>query len=301
TQTQTSVLPASTTTVLVTSVRDGTTVTSTSLSIQPAQTQTIERTTTAVSTSLSIQPASTRDVTSTLVSTRDVTTTQPANNVFLGRPAPFTTCDNQGVQYEAVVNDQPGHVNNAYTAYNPAYLKATSQGGTNQRIYNIGTHTTFAGFVTTCPNNAASNVTFYNSPTPYSCQQFSLNHRGYFYIYATGVWTFTATLVDDAFIFWGGWFARKGWTKANSDISSWFTYGPGNGRGSVSLTLTAGTYLPVRVVFGQAVGGAGFNLNITDPSGAVALDTRTVSSPYLVRFSCDGQAPPYNYDFGQEI
>ncbi|SMR55377.1 unnamed protein product [Zymoseptoria tritici ST99CH_1E4] len=223
------------------------------------------------------------------------------DNVFLGRPAPFTTCDNQGVQYEAVVNDQPGHVNNAYTAYNPAYLKATSQGGTNQRIYNIGTHTTFAGFVTTCPNNAASNVTFYNSPTPYSCQQFSLNHRGYFYIYATGVWTFTATLVDDAFIFWGGWFARKGWTKANSDISSWFTYGPGNGRGSVSLTLTAGTYLPVRVVFGQAVGGAGFNLNITDPSGAVALDTRTVSSPYLVRFSCDGQAPPYNYDFGQEI
>lgn len=206
------------------------------------------------------------------------------------------------MEFAAVVNNQPAHSNNVYSLYDPTYLKDPSANGTNQRIYTTGVNRAIGGFSTSCPNGANGNVTYYGSAVSYPCTQFSLNHRGYVYIHTTGVWTFTATGVDDAVIFWGGSLAQRGWTKQNANLSLAFSYNTGAPRGSVGLSLTEGTYLPVRIVFGQAVGGAGFGFSVADPNGVTLMDTNTATSNYLVRYSCDGvTAPAYAYPFGQEL
>ncbi|KAK4498355.1 hypothetical protein PRZ48_011013 [Zasmidium cellare] len=218
-------------------------------------------------------------------------------------PAP-SLCGNQGLQYGAFVNNQPAHdANRAYTLFDPTFMKAASAGGTWQTIYYTNITTGIGGFSTTCPANNC-NITIYNSQSGPSipCFQFALNHRGYYYIYSTGTWTLTASGVDDAFVFWAGPLAQSGWTKQNANISLFFSYNTGTPRTSITMQLTQGQYLPIRLIHGQATGGAGFFVTLSDPNGITALDSNTLTSPYLVQFSCDRTtAPPFANAIGSEI
>ena len=71
------------------------------------------------------------------------------------------------------------------------------------------------------------------------------------------------------------------------------------GANSTTVSLTAGQYLPVCIFYVNAQKAAVFSLSVTRPDGKVLLDATTPSSPYLVQFSCDGQAPMFA-PWGQE-
>lgn len=207
------------------------------------------------------------------------------------------------MQFEAVVNNQPAHVNgDVYSLYDPTYLKDPSVNGTSQTVYGTGVSKLVGGFQTSCPSGASGNVSYYAGTFTYSCFQFSLNSRGYVWIHTTGVWTFTITGADDAVILWAGQYAQQGWTKPNANISLAFSYKTGAPGTSFSVSLTQGTYLPIRLVSCQASGGAGYYFSIADPNGITLVDSNTAASPYVVQYSCDGtSAPKYAYLFGKEL
>lgn len=128
-------------------------------------------------------------------------------------------------------------------------MKAASAGGTWQTLYYTNITAGIGGFTTTFPNGN-SNVTIYNAASGPSipCYQFSLDHRGYFIPYSTGVWTLRASNVDDAFLFWAGALAKHVWTKQNANISLAFSHNTGTPFASIQLPLTQGQYVPVRII-----------------------------------------------------
>ncbi|KAF7198498.1 hypothetical protein HII31_00237 [Pseudocercospora fuligena] len=232
-----------------------------------------------------------------------VTTITATTSIQGTLPTP-SSCNNQGMQYAVFANNQPGHVNgDAYTAYDPTYLKARGSPGSNSTwttIYYNSTIAGIGGYNQNCPNNNARFL-YANAPATIPCQQWSADYRGYLYVYSTGTWRFSASGVDDAFLLWLGPLARQGWTKANANLSLAFAYSTGAPSGFFTTTLQAGTYLPMRIVHGQAVGGYGYQLSIQDPNGLVAQNSDSSGSGYVVRNSCDGTtAPPFPYTFGQE-
>ena len=244
----------------------------------------------------------------TVVMTQQPTTVYRAQQttVVLGNrvPAP-TLCSNQGLQYEVVLNNQPWFGYTAYTAYDPTYLKNRSAGGTWTSIYYTSITPSISGFQNTvCPYDYSGNTTIYGNTTSFPCQQFSVNHRGYFYVYQTGLWTINITNVDDAAILWTGNIAQANWTKPNADISLWSDQNSGSGKGSGSrqYSWTQGQYVPIRIVYANANNDATYFVRIIDPDGNTAVDTLSGASSYVVQYSCDGtSAPPYAYQFGYEL
>ncbi|PPJ57781.1 hypothetical protein CBER1_00119 [Cercospora berteroae] len=257
----------------------------------------------------------TANVPTTVVQSVVVTNTPPAQTQTATRVVTATTsilqqlpapslCGNQGMQYGVFANNQPAHVNqDVYSAYDPTYLKARGSAGSNSTwttIYYNSTIPSIGGYQNNC---GATTVTLYSgAPRTVPCQQFSADYRGYLYVYMAGQWSFVVTGVDDAFVLWLGPVAQRGWTKANANLSLAFSYNTGAPTGTFTTFLDAGTYVPMRVVHGQGVGGYGYQFTIQDPNRAVALTTASQGSGYIVQNSCDRTtAPPFVGAFGEEV
>lgn len=229
-------------------------------------------------------------ITLTGTTTRAITTTATATvtTTNLGRvPAP-SGCGNQGLEYAVVTNTAtaPGPAG-TWPSYDPEYAK------TARPIYYNATTPSFGDPGLACDGNGQAVI--YGNPTRFSCNSYTVNHRGYFYTYATGNWAFSFSNVDDIAVLWIGQKAYTGWTRANLDTSAYYSL-----PSSVTLSLEQATYYPIRILFAQAAGGAAFQLAISDPSGTVAFTFQSVS-PYFVQYSCDGiSAPRYNELFGAE-
>jgi len=80
-------------------------------------------------------------------------------------------------------------------------------------------------------------------------------YTGYLLATYTGTWTFNITS-DDASYLWIGSTAVLGYTTSNKLVSASWS-GPGTG----TISLTAGQYYPIRVLYGN--GPSGGNLTIT--------------------------------------
>jgi hypothetical protein len=78
---------------------------------------------------------------------------------------------------------------------------------------------------------------------------------GYLLANYTGTWTFTLTSDDGAYL-WIGANAVSGYTTGNASATS--TY---NTTGTITSSITAGQYYPIRILFGN--GPVGGNLNLT--------------------------------------
>jgi hypothetical protein len=113
--------------------------------------------------------------------------------------------------------------------------------------------------------NPATSVqtTIISEPATDDGSNFSVQWLGYFKPTTTETYTFF-TNSDDASYMWIGANALSGFTTANATVSNGGLHG--NQERSGTSALTAGTYYPVRMQFGELNGGDVFGFNYSTPT-----------------------------------
>ena len=92
---------------------------------------------------------------------------------------------------------------------------------------------------------------------------FSCQWLGYFKPTTTETYTFF-TNSDDASYVWVGSNAQTGFTTGNATVNNGGLHGMQEASGSISLT--AGTYYPIRIQFGELSGGDAMTFNFSTPT-----------------------------------
>ncbi|GAB7339093.1 hypothetical protein MBLNU457_5746t1 [Dothideomycetes sp. NU457] len=113
-----------------------------------------------------------------------------------------------------------------------------------------------------------------------------------FYLFAgrgTGYYGFSIPYVDDATFVWFGQKAVSGWTRANADISQFW---PNNNAVSLAYYLNLGSYMPVRIMWGNGGSTGSLQFNVFGPDGSLMLastpNTNTgYMSPDIVTSPCN--------------
>ena len=117
-----------------------------------------------------------------------------------------------------------------------------------------------------------------------------------FYLFAgrgTGYYSFQIPYTDDAAFIWFGQKALSGWSRNNADITQFW---PNQNPVSLAFYLNLGTYMPVRVMWGNGGGPGAFQLNIYGPDGSIMLaSTAGANAGYL---SPDIVSSPCNASLG---
>ncbi|KAF4120351.1 GLEYA domain [Geosmithia morbida] len=114
-------------------------------------------------------------------------------------------------------------------------------------------------------------------------------YHGFLYACESGEYTFTSDSADDLALFW---FGEKGfwdWNFGTADIIQFF-FGD-NGSKSVTRHYSAGTYIPINVVWANAVGSGHLSLTVTGPDGTVLLGDGV--SEYITVTACDNTFPQW--------
>jgi len=140
---------------------------------------------------------------------------------------------------------------------NPNLVEFTLTPGVTQvgirKVTYIGYHNDDVAFTDTA--TATASTTANNFVIASIAENTTVLYTGYLLASYTGTWTFTITS-DDASYLWIGNTAVSGYTTSNELAgASWS--GPGTG----TISLTAGEYYPIRVLYGN--GPASGNLTIT--------------------------------------
>ena len=160
-------------------------------------------------------------------------------------------------------------------------INTNNSGGLNAIIsitYNAGLYkTTYAGyfsdnvsfFATATPTTYGSNpsasvqTTTISEPATDDGSNFSVQWLGYFKPTTNETYTFF-TNSDDASYMWIGTNAVSGFTTTNSTVNNGGLHGTQERSGSVALT--AETYYPIRIQFGEASGGDVMTFNYSTPT-----------------------------------
>lgn len=127
-------------------------------------------------------------------------------------------------------------------------------------------------FVSYSPTNASSGMTDFsnlNTATSFlqsvdSGDNFSIEWLGWFYASATGTYTFF-TESDDMSYLWIGPTATIGYTTTNALVNNGGTHGMTEVSGSI--ILSAGTYYPIRIQYGDSTSANNMKVAVTPPSG----------------------------------
>jgi hypothetical protein len=156
-------------------------------------------------------------------------------------------------------------------------------GGINVKVVPVFTFsnglykTTYAGYF-------ADNVSFFATATPTTYgsnpatsvqtttiseaatddgSSFSIQWLGYFKPTTTQTYTLYISSDDGSYL-WIGANALSGFTTANANINNGGAHGPVEV--STTISLTAGTYYPIRIQFGEIGGGDVFSFNYSTPT-----------------------------------
>ena len=233
-------------------------------------------------------------VTETITGSVAATTTIAPSGTVTGTvivtvPTPDISCNNQGIEW-AVFNNFVQNTGPGYPTFEPTVFKQEAP------LYSSVTDT-----IGGIDDGGSAPFSIYGSSETFGPTYFALNHRGYLFAPSTGLYTFAITNPDDIVLIWEGPAAYEGYTTGNSDIVATFTYTDGNAQDrSFQVELIEGEYYPIRIIFGQAQGGAEFIASIISPDGTVLLNSASGYSPYLVQFSCDGILAPVYPAWGNE-
>jgi hypothetical protein len=156
-------------------------------------------------------------------------------------------------------------------------------GGINAKVtsgpsYSAGLYkTTYAGyhnetpsfFATATPTTYGSNpatsvqTTAISEPATDDGSNFSIQWLGYFKPTTTQTYTLYISSDDGSYL-WIGANALSGFTTATANINNGGAHG--NVEVSTTISLTAGTYYPIRIQFGEIGGGDVFSFNYSTPT-----------------------------------
>ncbi|RSL59926.1 hypothetical protein CEP54_007012 [Fusarium duplospermum] len=255
-------------------------------STSEASSTTTEVSTSAASTS---EPATT--TTTTDMETTSSTTVESTTTTASACPTPIT-CNNLGFDWAYYTNPAQ-NTDTTYSNFHPVSFKTVNP------LY-VGTTPYVGGLYQPTSENAPGPI--YGSTADLNLDYFALNHHAYLYACETGTYRFNIPYANDAVYLWVGAKAYAGWSEGNADAKARYNQ-PDHiaGSASFSVTIPGGAYVPIRFVYGQAQYGGGFQFTITSPSGQVVVGSEATSSPYVVRYSCDGILAPQYPAFGQEI
>ena len=195
-------------------------------------------------------------------------------------PTPVTTCGNTGIAYAGYTNSfAGGQATSGYPKFNPTVYKSAkpSQTGVTNYIAEV--------------NGGSSNVAYYGQTT--TTQNWVIDHTFYVFARQDGYYSFNIPYTDDIQMVWYGNKAVSGWTRDNADIVQfWSSSISVQTPQTVAIYLTTGSYLPLRVMFGNGGGAGELDFNIYAPDGSIVLASNKglgtgSSSIDIVRFPCD--------------
>jgi hypothetical protein len=193
-------------------------------------------------------------------------------------------CGNQGLNWAQYENKQGANAEATYKQFLPEVYKTVTPG-------TFGTTSTIGGIEAV----GGQQITVYGGSTQFSGDYFAPDHTGYLFAQVPGKYKFTISEVDDAVFLWLGSTAVRGWTRKNADLF----VGLG-ASGTTEIDIPAGMYMPIRIMMAQGQGLAKFNMVIQSPNGETIADSATQSSPWILRYSCDGYSAPKFLPWGQE-
>ncbi|KAH7316673.1 GLEYA domain-containing protein [Stachybotrys elegans] len=229
-----------------------------------------------------------KTTTVTVTQTKTVTPTTTPSACPTVCPAP-PSCNNEGLDW-AYYNSSARNTDTTYSTFHPDTFKAV------RPVY-IGTTSYVGGLY---GSEGEQQGAIYDTDRNFNLNFFALNQRAYLYACEGGVYRFSIPYANDAVFLWTGAKAYSGWTDENADARARYNQ-PDHIPGSAEfeLEIPAGTYVPIRFVYGQAQYGGGFRFNVTAPSGEVIVSDETLS-PYVVRYSCDRTTAPAFPAYGRE-
>ena len=157
----------------------------------------------------------------------------------------------------------------AYLNNNIVWQPTNYSAGLYKRTYAGYHNETPSFFATATPNSYGANpatsvqTTTISEPSSDDGSGFSVQWLGYFKPTTTQIYTLYISSDDGSYL-WIGANALSGFTTANATINN----GGAHGQVEVSTTvsLTAGTYYPIRMQFGEIGGGDVFAFNYSTPT-----------------------------------
>lgn len=152
-------------------------------------------------------------------------------------PTPITTCGNQGISFAAYSNNFAGGQSTyGYPSYSPESYKLVkpSYSGTTNYIAES--------------NDGDTAINVYGNMVKGS--NLVLDHTFYLFASQTGYYSFNVPYTDDIEFVWFGAKAVSGWTRANADITQfWSSQSSSQSPTTLAYYLTVGTYLPGKFFF----------------------------------------------------
>jgi hypothetical protein len=177
---------------------------------------------------------------------------------------PITFSNTNGIGNLALVNNtNSGNIVMSVTSsnqYNAGLYKTTYAGYHNENP---------AFFATATPATYGTNLstsiqtTIIQEPSSDDGSNFSCQWLGYFKPTTTETYTLYISSDDGSYL-WIGANALSGFTTANATINNGGAHGPVEV--STTISLTAGTYYPIRMQFGEIGGGDVFSFNYATPT-----------------------------------
>ncbi|EJP61205.1 uncharacterized protein BBA_09863 [Beauveria bassiana ARSEF 2860] len=116
-------------------------------------------------------------------------------------------------------------------------------------------------------------------------------YRGFLFVCQDGRYRFNSPYSDDITIMWFGEKAYQNYTRGNADIIQFF-YGDNKPK-NIYRDLKAGTYYPIRVLWGNTGGASYLSLRIYGPNGEDVSGADQSGEHYLTTEACDGSYPPF--------
>ncbi|KAG9950296.1 concanavalin A-like lectin/glucanase, partial [Aureobasidium melanogenum] len=197
-------------------------------------------------------------------------------------PTPVTTCGNQGINFAAYTNKYSGgQATYGYPSFIPETYKKVTPYFSDVTTYIAESNDQWGDWI---------NVYGYY---PVDGSNLVLDHTFYLFASQTGYYSLNIPYTDDIQFVWIGANAVSGWTRANADITQfWSSQIATQTPQTLAYYLTVGQYLPIKVMWANGGGQGDLRFNIYAPDGSSVLSSNAgqnsgVSSVDIVQYPCN--------------